>query len=488
MRFSIKIILFILLIATCFGPMAVNGRDSIHHVVANGENVYRISLRYKVPIDSVQKWNNLDQHYTVRVGQKLIVRYPVQPAIAVHTEAPGVTHDEAAGDLVHTDSLPNDAQNKFLPLYSEPVPVKNGKEWSNVVQYYYGRSNILIKIILFLNIFFIASVLLLLAVLLSRRIKKGLDDLKRKKCSDRYQTFIAAWLFRETTVGIPDQLLNELKDKVYREVFTTGLLSLHANLSGESAEKLVDLFHLAGLKKYSLLKVRHHAWHVKAKGFRELAQMKITDANDSVFAHLNSVNPILQIEAQLAWIQLNPGDPLRYLDNPHIRLNEWAQLNTLHSLKKISAVPDFSRWLQLPNINVTLFAIRMSGILKQFGNIELITRRLHDPEQDIRYESIVALGKMEATYALPELMQIYHREEPRIKSAIIHSLTMISDPVSIPFFEDLMHRETALQLRILAARGLASLKEQGRGVLDEKYKNADPVLRKIIIHAKDEKI
>ena len=43
------------------------------HTVIKGDNVFRISLRYKVPMDSIRQWNNLDQLYLITVGQELLV-------------------------------------------------------------------------------------------------------------------------------------------------------------------------------------------------------------------------------------------------------------------------------------------------------------------------------------------------------------------------------------------------------------------------------
>ncbi len=480
----------ILLFAPCIGTGAEN-TASTRHIVTAGENVFRISLRYKVPMDSLKEWNHLDQNYTVRIGRQLFVAG--RNATEVNdkpTLNSGLIISEHADRLLKVSDADSimQGQTDYLPFYSEPIIVTRRSTFSETLWYYYGRSSILFRIILVLNLFFIFSVVLLLILISFRRMRKGFDDLKRQKCQERYPNYIAAWLYQENTGKLPDSLEKELKDRVYRDVFTSELLTLHANLTGESADKLVALFHFAGLKKYSILKVHDSSWHVKAKGFRELAQMKIAEGNNLIYNYLNSDNPILQIEAQLAWILLNPGDPLRFLDDPDIRLTEWGLLNTHHSLKKIVPTPDFGRWLQLTNKSVTLFAIKMSGFFKQFSNIELITQRLQDPDTDIRTEAINALGKMEAPFAGSFLIQQFSGEEHLNKSVIIQSLTTIADPMHIPFFEEVLLNENELSLRILAAKGLVSLKNQGIERLDLCYKDADPVLKKIITHAKDIRI
>ncbi len=490
MNFSIKALIMILLFAPWFSTGAED-TVSARHFVKAGENIFRISLRYIVPMDSLKNWNQLDQNFTVTIGRQLFVAGRNDVTIK---DKPSLNSGIIAGEdadsllkVADSDSIAQ-GQTEYLPFYSEPNPDSRRLTFSETLQYYYGRSNILFRIILVLNLFFILSVVILLIIILFRRIRKGFDDLKRQKCQERYPNYIAAWLYQENTGKLPDSLEKELKDRVYRDVFTSELLALHANLTGESAEKLVALFHFAGLKKYSILKVQHSSWHVKAKGFRELAQMKIVDGNNLIYNYLNSDSPILQIEAQLAWIQLNPGDPLRFLDDPDIRLTEWALLNTHHSLKKIDPTPDFGRWLQLTNKSVTLFAIKMSGIFKQFKNIELIIQRLQDPDTDIRTEAILALGKMEALFAGSFLIQMFSSEEQLNKSAIIQSLTMIADVINIPFFEEVLINENEPGLRIMAAKGLVSMKNQGIERLDFCYLDAGPVLKNIIIHAKDERI
>jgi len=74
------------------------------------------------------------------------------------------------------------------------------------------------------------------------------------------------------------------------------------------------------------------------------------------------------------------------------------------------------------------------------------------------------------------------------KTEIIRSLIMMSDSSNIPFFEEVLLTETEISLRILSARGLVSLDSVSEERVNSLYKEADPVLKTIIIHAKDERI
>ena len=446
MKFSAYILL--LLVVFFVRSISVTGQETsgfISHNVKSEVNLDTNSSHYNIQMDSIRKWN---QH----------------------------------------DSVTASAGNKFLQIYSESVGNQSTSSGFNKVKLYFNKSNYLFRIILFLNLFFLGSVIIMLFIILNRRLLESYIAFKRNKCQDRYRDFITEWLYAERAPSVPGSLLHELKDPVNRDVFTSELISLHANLTGDSAAKLGELFHMAGLEKYTIRKVIHSSWHLKAKGFRELAQMKIKEGNHLITKYLNSPNAILRIEAQLAWIQLNPDDPLSFFDDPNVELTEWGLLNTLPALKKIDTVPNFGRWLQSPNKSVALSALRMVGIFKQFGNVGLVTQRLGDSDPEIRREAICAIGKMAVPSPGSELQQMFPNEETGNKTEILHAMIMISENSFIPFFKYQLLNETDIGLRILSARGLIFLGANGRDILDSLYNEDDAVLKKIIIHAKDERI
>jgi len=468
-----------------------------NHIVRENENVYRISLLYGVPIDSVKRWNNLDAKYKILVGGNLKIRKQlIVSGQSIKIDKPTaetslVVIPDTTNSLKNIrtiDSLADNSKYNYLPILSEPIVKSKEPYFFEKVLYFYFKTKYVFKTVLLLNLFFILSVIILLIVILFRRIKDGYINIRKSKCLDRYRDFITDWLYETHSPNVPESLLNELKDWVYRDVFTAELLSLHSNLTGDSADKLVKLFHLAGLKKYSIRKAFHSSWYVKAKGFRELAQMKITEESGLIFKYLNSRNDILRIEAQMAWIQLNPNDPLSFFDNPKVYLSEWGLLNSLVSLKKIDAVPDFGRWLSSLNKSVALFAIKMSGVFKQFDNVDRVTNRLDDSDMDIRQAAICALGKMAIPAPCHRLRQLFKTEEIINKSEIIRSLTMMSDSSNIPFFEEVMLNETDISLRILSAKGLVAIDGIADNRLNSLFGEADPVLKAIIIHAKDNRI
>lgn len=56
--------------------IAPSTEKSDFHVVQAKENLYRISLKYNVKIESLLKWNNLNDASSIRIGSKLRVKEP----------------------------------------------------------------------------------------------------------------------------------------------------------------------------------------------------------------------------------------------------------------------------------------------------------------------------------------------------------------------------------------------------------------------------
>lgn len=489
MKFSVIIILFLSLFgAKSFPVYGQHPLDSTDYIVAGNETVHQISLQHHVNIDSIRRWNNLDKNYTVVKGQRLILNdRKIIAAFEKKTDQFSDTSQKLLNSSL-TGSLVDPLKRNFLPLFSDPINSVNSSSSYEKIRLFYNKSNYLIRIIFFLNLIFLIIAIVLSIIILFRRLREGYIESRRTLCRDKYRDFITEWIYSDHSNHIPELLIKELKDWVNRDVFTSELLSLHTNLIGESANKLMELFNLAELPEYSIRKVNSRFWHLKAKGFREIAQMKISEGNQLIPKYLNSKNTILRIEAQLAWIQLNPNDPLSFCDDPKIQLTEWEQLNILDSLKKIENIPDFGRWLKSSNKSVLLFAIKMSGIFKQFDNIDLVTQHLNNPDFEIRHEAICALGKMAVPSPVIKLQQLFTTEELDNRTEILRSLIMMADDANIPFFEKVILNETEVNLRILSAKGLILLNASGKERLESLFFEADAVLKKIIIHAKDDKI
>ncbi len=386
------------------------------------------------------------------------------------------------------DSTAISAKKDFLILYSDPQSPKSEVTLLGRLKSKYHRLNYFFHAVFVINFFFVFGVVILSIVILFRRLNRGFQESKIDKCRDRYQNFITDWLYDEKGIEIPAQLKEELKDQVLRDYFTSELLSLHAHLSGESADSLVQLYLESGLKQYSVFKLNSRLWHLKAKGFRELSQMKIEESKSLISPYLNSPNDILRIEAQLAWIRLNPNNPLSFYDDPDIQLTEWGQLNSLNSLKKSGVIPEFSKWLDSPNKSVVRYALKMIGIYQQLHAVDGVILQLDHVDSEIRYTAIQTLGKMAVPSTISKLEELFPKENLGNKIEIVSSLMLMFDPIVATFIENILVNESDTGLRTVAAKALYSLGDSGAERLGILAKRDDQLLNLIIIHAKDDRI
>jgi len=123
-------------------------------------------------------------------------------------------------------------------------------------------------------------------VILWRRASESNKNRKIIVYKERYSNLINYFLFNDYYDIRLFGLDAELKDPLKREVFTDELLNLQRNFVGELSDKLKELFTNMGLDKYTLKKIRSQRWDVQAKGFREAAQMNITDAIEDILKYL----------------------------------------------------------------------------------------------------------------------------------------------------------------------------------------------------------
>lgn len=89
---------------------AQEARKPVYHIVEQGNTLYGISVRYKVPIHVLREWNNLP-NYSIKVGQQLIVGYQWEEPPAPVDTAPSTREMSLSSESHKFSNLP-DLQEK----------------------------------------------------------------------------------------------------------------------------------------------------------------------------------------------------------------------------------------------------------------------------------------------------------------------------------------------------------------------------------------
>lgn len=350
----------------------------------------------------------------------------------------------------------------------------------------FNKPGILIKALILVIAFSTLSFIIALTSVLFNRNKLIRVERRKQRLREDYQTMLVNYLFApENSNDLVKKFREVSKSNFNRIILIDQMIDLSINLSGTEKEKLGNLYKILDLHKDSILKAKSRKWHIKAKGFRELAFMNIHDANDEIIRCLASKNNILRQEAQFALIRLNPNNSFGFLNELDQPLTLWEQLNvyetiTFHQLP----LPRFEKWLQSKNESVVGFAIRMIEIFKQQDAQNGLIQLLHHPNENIRNQVIRALGNFKILEALPELKKIYKEETYANCIAIIQAMARMPDESMLSFLKLIIDKEDDVQLQIEAAMAIIRMGEVGNQALvkmaTSDYKNYQIIIKHVL--------
>lgn len=350
----------------------------------------------------------------------------------------------------------------------------------------FEKSSTLIQALMVVIIYSTFSMVLLLIVILFHRNKLQKLDKLRQELKEKYQTKLMDYLFdTENSREIVERINSVARDSFKRVILADEMKDLMVNLSGDAADKLRNLFYEINLDIDSEMKVFSSKWHVKVKGFRELAFMNIKRVNKEIIKCLHHRNPIVRMEAQLALVRLNDEDRFSFLDHITRPFTLWEQVNVhemivAHNL----TIPDFSRWLSSPNRTVILFALRMIKVFEQKESADKIIALLDYDDAEIRNMAIYVLGRLKIKDALPQFKHIYKNESYENCLVILQAIRNMTDESVLSFLKLVLDKEDDVQLQIEATKAIYEIGEIGEKALEKlmvsDYKNYQIIIKHVL--------
>jgi len=255
--------------------------------------------------------------------------------------------------------------------------------------------------------FLLLAVLMVAIIFLSRLVKRSRDK-ERKELKNHINGYVNAIIVNDfaevNSVKLATYKYN--MDKLYticnrswkRQVLIDQLLELRKNLVGSSAIILEKIYKDLLLDKHSYQKFKSAFWNVKAKGIKEISTFNCNRYLHAIVKFIPSKNSILRNEAYFALIQLHENNPLEFLDDYKGKISSWMELNFYHMLLKKDQTKqiNFSRWYNSANVSVVLFAIKMTEKFRQFSAIASLGELLQNPNAEIKWITVRALGNLEA--------------------------------------------------------------------------------------------
>jgi HEAT repeat protein len=348
-----------------------------------------------------------------------------------------------------------------------------------------NQPSLLVRSLMIIIVISTVSLIILLVWILINRNRMQARQFETDQLMEQFQSLLIDYLFSEHDEEEFKRIQRIANSDFNRKILINQMIDLSINLSGEAKGKLRDLYLRMKLDQDSIRKVYSSKWHIQIKGFKELAFMNITEANDKIRQTLKSKNNILRMEAQLALVRLNQDDPFGFLDHLEQPFTLWEQLNvheliTFHNLP----VPDFSRWTVSPNKSVVIFALRMIQVFKQQDAAPAIIKTLQHNDEDIRHMAIQVCGEIQLRETLLHLKHMYKNEEYRNCCAIVQTMGKMPDEMMLGFLKLVLDKEEDVQLQIEAAMAINKMGEVGIAALvklmKSEYKNYQIIIRHVL--------
>ena len=481
-------------------PVVVIDANGLFKVMINPSSENN-ALCYFIPVDFQESGvkhktegseiNPTPEPLLARAETKHTEPIQAEPAIVPDTIPAVVTAPDtmpvvtAAQDTLHAAAIDIIAtppvEEKKLLSFREFFRFSGNSPWQSKFVYE-GKSIALVNALIITIVFSIITMVILLIVILLNRTRMEKEAKLRQYLLEKYQGLIVDYLFGDTTA---DQFRPIASDLYRRGVLVDQIIDVSVNLKGEAGEKLNRLYRDLSLDRDSVRRAHSRRWHIKIKGFRELAFMNIKDANPAIYKALNSGNEILRMEAQIALVRLSDDDHFTFLTHMKRPFSLWEQI-TLHDLmvQHDLPVPDFQKWLISANSTVVMFALRMIREFKQKDAEPEVRKALLHRDPQVSLLAVQVAGDLDMRSTLETMKRMYKYQEYNNCLEIVKSMGKMPDPAMMGFLKLVLDKEDDVQLQIEATKAIENMGEEGVAalvkVMKSEYKNYNIIVRHVL--------
>lgn len=312
------------------------------------------------------------------------------------------------------------------------------------------------RLILLFTLFMGALLLLMAALLIFYSNRQKLRT-KRKQLA---QMVVQKAIFYDSSADNPYGFYGyeHIRDRRFREVLVTDIISARKNLTGSAFIQLKELYERLHLEKYALRKLNSPRWHVKAQAIQELAALQLEQYVQKLSKLINHPNELVRMETQTALLQLRGFEGLEFLYKVSYPISDWQQIKLLHQLQTLppSADTEITNWLRSENDTVCILAIR---IIKQFHLFQLhdaLISCLDHSSAKVRKETIIALKDIYTAETGNEIKKRYPLETPDNQLSMIQALQFIGTDDDIAFLKSNIPGASN-ELKIAIIRAIAAI-------------------------------
>jgi hypothetical protein len=298
-----------------------------------------------------------------------------------------------------------------------------------------------------------------------------------------YERVMTGYIFQEYDLETTVHRLKKIDQKRNRKIFVSVLFNFQKNLSGDSDQKILDIFFRLRLDIDAIKKTNSISFYRQIVGLRELTNLYPSGALPVIEVHLNDDNDELRAEAQTSYVRLDYEEPFSFMKNLVKPFTRWTQLTAFYIFKlhKLPE-PDFAEYLQSELYSVQNFSLRLITYFQQKEKAEDIIKLLDAKIEQTRFLAIKAIYELRIQEAKPFVKERFEKETYLNQLEIVKAFLHFGDVEDFDFLEKII-RGKDISLKIEACRSMYFMNSLGMNNLlrlnQEKELNLDPYIAHI---------
>ncbi len=223
--------------------------------------------------------------------------------------------------------------------------------------------------------------------------------------------------------------------------------------------------------------------------FQTLSNLELTVSDSKILPHTYSKNTFIQKGSRTSYIAVSKNDPFKFFEkNRETELNDWDQISLLQQFEihHKDNLPEFSQWIKYTQQkSQIIFFIRMTAHFNQTNSLNTITELLDHDDHDIRYESILALGKLNFYEIEEKLITMFFSQPELCQKAIVQSITLFQTGSAFEFLKNAYESAANTDIKLLLAESLYLYKPQGYEYFKSKIQKEEGFNKLILQHVEN---
>jgi hypothetical protein len=215
------------------------------------------------------------------------------------------------------------------------------------------------------------------------------------------------------------------------------IVSLHKQLTGESADRLRELFVLTDLINSSTSKLKEKSWHKKAEALIELTEMQIETQLLEMMKYLDSKNKRLRELSQLGVLRIQGPAAIEEILVTNELISPLQQIEIMEVVSTFDPdkISKLHKFMVSRNNSVLELNIKLAVRFFQFDCILKFNGMLRSINTSVQWHYIWAVGELHLPEQIPSMVEEFENFNLRNKLESLAVIGQLAPKDYVEFFK-----------------------------------------------------